>query len=204
MVRTRSGKNTGKLHSVVRQTPTILNISSAKMLAMLMATSKNFRNIIKKNKPSQNRLNNAKRHTSNIQRILTSRKPFQGYAHLYRSNVKNAKHLYEHGNLINNMYQTKKYGSKHVIDNNTRGYHLYRTGRNLNTLKKTNKTNIGRNNNNDIVFTNARNPNLSYTLEKEFGRLYAHSHRAGQSRLVFAGVKPKNIFSNANIVKVLQ
>lgn len=204
MVRTRSGKNTGKLHSVVRQTPTILNISSAKMLAMLMATSKNFRNIIKKNKPSQNRLNNAKRHTSNIQRILTSRKPFQGYAHLHRSNVKNAKHLYEHGNLINNMYQTKKYGSKHVIDNNTRGYHLYRTGRNLNTLKKTNKTNIGRNNNNDIVFTNARNPNLSYTLEKEFGRLYAHSHRAGQSRLVFVSVKPKNIFSNANLVKVLQ
>ena len=203
MMRTRSGKNTsngGKLHSVIRQTPTILNNLHARTLAMLMATSKNLRNRVRKNKPSQNKLNNAKRFEANIRRIHTSTKPFHGYRELNRSNVKEGIHLAKHGKLNNNNAYVSKHGARYNIGH-TRMYHLIRAGMNLNELKKKNKTNIGRNNNNDIIFTNARDPRVSYTLEKEYGRLY--KRRPGQSHMYMTGVKPKNIFSNANLAKVL-
>jgi hypothetical protein len=207
MVKTRSSaKKRLNLPSVSRNTKKIFNMSSAKTLAMLMATSKNLRNQIQKNKPSQNRLNNAKRHAANLMRIITSAKRFNGYRELNRQNVKNALHLHKHGKVNFSkypfVYTNNKHGSRHILGDNSRGYHMYRTGEMINNMKKMNKSNIGLNNNGEITFTNARNPNRSYTLEKENGRLYAR--RPGHSHMFLTGVKPKNILSNANMAKVSQ
>jgi hypothetical protein len=177
---------------------------SAKTLAMLMAVSKPFKNIIQKNKPSQNKLDNAKRRVANLRRIITSTKPFHGYRELNRHDVKNAIHLHKQGKInFSNypfVYQNNTHESRHPLGNNSRAYHLYRTGNMINEIKKMNKPNIRRNNDGDIEFTNARDPNKTYTLYVENGRLY--SFRRGQGHTFLTGIKAKNILSTANLAKV--